>query len=183
MAYHFEFELTVSDYEEYNVHITKKSYRQSRNYRFIVAGAILLWALFLFYQSNFELSPPIIFLPLISVYIFLVPLILGRTARKNMRSILAKARPGSIIGPTKLTITEKSVHSEGTLIDSTILWGAVQDVETHSKYVFIYLTAHSAIIVPRNIIGNDAAVSEFATFVRAQIDRSYNKEEIAQHLV
>ncbi len=183
MDFYFEYELTIKDYEEYNVYLTKKKYRKHRWLWHFWGLAMFSVGVFELYRIGFIPHPLWIALLPLSIYIFTLPWLLLRTARRNMRQMIAKARPGTIVGIVKITIDEAAIHSVGNLSQSIIQWGAVQEVEATPKYVYIYLSSHAALIVPCHIIGNQQAVDDLMGFIRTQIDRSYNKEEIAQHLV
>lgn len=182
--YHFKFEVTIADYEAFNVFVTNQAFKKNRVYRVAVGVGILLIACFNFYLTHFTLKPDMVLFFFLGIYwAFLLPILSKQTIKKRAKAVINNARPGAVIGYRDMVISEEHIWYQSELYDNKLKWGAIQKLEQMPQNVLLFLADTSALIIPTSEIGDANAVSEFVSFARQQIDKSQNKEEIAAHLV
>ncbi len=183
-SYEFKFEITIADYEAFNIFITDQAFKKAKISRYIIAGSLLLLAAFNFYKANFTLSPSVVLTSLLAIiWGIIIPASGKYTVKKRARMLVASARPGVITGYREMSFSMAHITMFSDLFNETIQWGAINKVERSKEHVLVFISDMAAFIMPIKEIESQCSIEEFIAFVQSQIDKSQNKEEIAAHLV
>jgi hypothetical protein len=182
--YNFKVDVSMDDYEAFNVFVTNQAFKKNRIIRMVIGGALILFGAFNFYLANFTLKTDVIIFFLVgSFWVLLLPMLSKQGVKRRARTIVKNARPGAVIGYREITVSEEHIWYKSELYDNKLKWGVIQKLDQMPSHVLIYLAETSALIIPNSAIGDANAILEFVTFAQAQLDKSQNKEEIAAHLV
>lgn len=183
-SYEFRFEITIADYEAYNIFITDQAFKKAKISRYIIAGSLLLLAGFNFYKANFTLSPSVVFTFLLAIlWGVIIPASGKYGVKKRARKIVASTRPGVITGYREMSFSEKHITLVSDLFNETIQWGAIKKVARSKQHILVFISDMAAFIMPIKEIESQCSIEEFIAFVQSQIDQSQNMEEISAHLV
>jgi hypothetical protein len=92
-------------------------------------------------------------------------------ARAQRRFYLANAlrEGGSYLGPRRYVMAVDGLRIEGPHGTSTNFWHAIGEVTEAPLSVLVWTDPGAAIMVPKNAVGDAAAVAAFITDVRARI--------------
>jgi len=78
------------------------------------------------------------------------------------RKMAREGRNASLLGPRTVTISPEGVAEKTEVSESNYRWSTVERICTTDDYAFLYVSALSALIVPKRAF---SAPSEFAAFV------------------
>lgn len=98
-------------------------------------------------------------------------------ARAQQRHYLAHAlqEGGSYLGPRRYVLTTNGLRIEGPHGASTNFWHAIIDVTEAPLSVLVWTDPGAAIMVPKNAIGDAAAVATFTDDVRGRMAPAIDK--------
>jgi hypothetical protein len=119
-------------------------------------------------------------LPLFSgvpIYLIYFPWAYRRKVRKIIAGMAGEGHNRALFSHHRVEISPQGIADASDLRQSSTAWRAVERVVKIGDYTFVYVSASSAIIVPRRAF---ATPTEFEEFVRTT--RSYHEKAVAQPL-
>jgi YcxB-like protein len=167
------FELTEEDYIAFNLyHHAHSAALRRRRFRAWLAlfsawivASVLSWyvlAVVLEVENWWILVVPVFVLPLI--FLIAYPSAYRRSVCSIVRSMIREGSNRGFLAPRTVTITSDRLKESSDFKDTSLAWRAVERVAHTSDHIFIYISAMSAIIVPRRAF---ASSSEFDDFLAA----------------
>ena len=100
----------------------------------------------------------IIILLFIYLYLFIIS-ILSMISRKN-KPFLAER---------KMVFNDSQISAESEYGKSEYKWNIIQKLKQNRKYIFIYVSQHSAYIIPKNIFESKNEVLSFLEYIKERI--------------
>jgi hypothetical protein len=164
-AMEIEYELTLDDLVAFN----KYHYKHSRAYRrqwlrgWLLPAAIILlpwlalagstWSAG---RSAMALWPLAIGAPL---YLALYPLLVRRQFGRLVPAFLKEGDNNTLLGKHRLAIGPNGLRTVNEHHESTVRWSGVERIAQDDDYLFVYVSAMSAYIVPRCAFSSDWSIS------------------------
>ncbi len=169
-----EFELTKDDLTAFNLfHNAHSPTARRLFYRSLILPPAI-WLLFcigLWYLVDQKRGTPLRtfldLLPLfcgVPVYLLFFPWLYRRKTRRIVAAMVSEGENKSLFGWHRVSITADAVTAEHEFGTSSASWESVEKVVTTDDYLYIYINALAAIIVPRRAFGD---TSDFDGFVTA----------------
>jgi len=169
-----QYEVREKDLIAFNEHLLENSDRIQktiRRHQAMIPGVIALIALLLFFY--FKDIPSAIYVILIAMGWGLgVPFFLKWNMRKQLRQMYSEEEKTCILG--QYTLRAEKYH----LVDisayglSKLRWKKVLRIEVEKKYVFVFVTLDSALIIPRDTVTKTSNLHEFVKTVDECIEQA-----------
>lgn len=86
-----------------------------------------------------------------------------RSAAQSVKRVLSRGQNRDLFSPQRLTMSGEGIQTSSPYQNSRISWGAVEKVFKTDEHVFMFLSAMSALIVPRTAFPTDADFDHFFT--------------------
>jgi hypothetical protein len=81
--------------------------------------------------------------------------------KKNVEGVLAEGKNKGVIGRHKITLNESGL-TETTIVNSEFrTWQGIERIEENDIYIFIYISANSAHIIPKKAFANNNLMKDF----------------------
>jgi len=167
-----EYELTKDDvsafslYHHFNSATARRQYLRSW---FIPAAILLLACITVWFlvdrergtpwRTFLDLSPLFGVVPLYLVYF---PWMYRRKVRKTITAMASEGRNRALFSRRQVSISPEGITDSSELRRSWMAWPAIERVVNNGDYAFVYVSAMSAIIIPRRAF----APGDFEEFVR-----------------
>lgn len=158
------FEFTQADFIGFNLYHHKHS-PATRAIKVRAMGLILAYGaaalIFKFLQPNFsEILWCVAAGSVLHALIF--PAAFQRSLRRNVERMLSEGKNKGLLGQKEIALTPAEVRTTGSMGMTAIAWLAVERVVVDGDALYIYISAVSAIVVPRRAFAQEA---EFEAFV------------------
>lgn len=171
-----EFELKPEDLWEFNKyhHLHSPVMRQSyyrQWFLFPIAWFILCMAIWYGVDRNrgtplrtfLDLLPLFSGIPFWLVYF---PFSYRRKLRKIVMGMIAEGQNRGLFSRHGVDVSDEGVTESTALTETKVKWSAVERCVTQADYLFIYMNAVAAIIVPKRAFANQLEFERFAGAVK-----------------
>lgn len=168
-----EYEITQDDLTAFNLYHHRHSSTARRHYLrswFIPVFLLLLVCTGIWYLADRERGTPWrTFLDLwplfcmVPLYLLYFPWAYRRKLHKIVAGMVNEGRNRGLFCRHRTTISPERVTRVGEFGQTSVVWSAVEKVVLTDDYAYIYISAVSAIIIPRRAFADS---SEFGKFVR-----------------
>ncbi len=169
-----EYEVREKDLIAFNEHLLKNSERIQktlRRHQAMIPGSIAVIALLLFFY--FKDVPSAVYVILIAVgWGGGVPLFLKWSMRKQIRQMYSDEEKACIIGRYTLRVEQDDLVEVGSKGVSKLPWKKVLRVEVEKKYVFIFISLDTALIIPRDTVAKGSSLHQFVKDVDERIEQA-----------
>lgn len=177
-----EFDFTEEDLLAFNLYHFRTSPTSRRHYFqcwFIlpVIALALCIACFVPYAggTSSTLHPAVLPLFVFAMaYLALFPWTYRRRLRKTVTSMAREGRNAGLFGRHHVTLSPEGISVNMGSTQTSTMWKSVERVVTTDQYVFIYVNALAAVVVPRRAFADSA---HFDTFVQTAV--GYHSESQA----
>lgn len=167
-----EFELRKDDWSAFNFYHHFHSPTARRQYlRAWFSPTILLLLGFLGVSLLVSLNSPtpgstfLALLPLFSgvpVYLLWFPWAYRRKVKKIVVGMIGEGRNRTLLGKQRVTLSPEGITKSSDFDRTTVAWSGVERVIKDQDYLFVYISALTAIIVPRRAFADAVGFNEFA---------------------
>lgn len=170
-----QYEVREKDLVAFNEHLLESSERIQkviRRHQAIIPGIVAVVALILFFY--FKDIPSAMYAVLLTIAWGLgVPHYLKWSMRKQIRESYTDNEKASIIGRYTLKaerdgLTEIKDGGES----SKLAWKSVLRVEVERKYVFVFVSLDSALIIPRDTLTKESNLHDFVKAADESIEKA-----------
>lgn len=96
------------------------------------------------------------------VVLVALQLLWPRVVKGNARKLISEGVNRTMLGPRVVTISPEGISQRTNYSDSKYFWPCIERIVTNADYAFVYLSALSAIIIPRAAF---KTAEEFEAFV------------------
>jgi hypothetical protein len=175
-----EYELGYEDWSAFNYYHHFHSSTARRQYLqawFAPAIALFLICVGVWLLASFNSRTPgstfLAFLPLFSVVplqLAAFPWLYGRKVKKIVAGMIAEGRNRTLLGKQHVTISSEDITKTGDFDRLVVAWGGVERVVKTSDHAFIYISALTAIIVPRRAFSGSVDFDHFVTRASQYLD-------------
>lgn len=162
------YELEVEDLVELSIFNHKRSRALRRQFfavRAIAVGGALLIFTPLFLAPRIDVLS-ILAACVFALLIFLAPQVVRRRQRRLYRRIFLEGNNRTLLGTRRLRLAPQGLMFSSELIESTVKWPAVESIETNADYVYLYVAAVQAYVVPRRAFNDDLQFQAFVELAR-----------------
>jgi hypothetical protein len=167
-----EYATSVADLEAFILHYMKHSPLARRSIRIsaVCLGVIIIGVLILLPIGS---STEVLVLTIVGAVG--IPLIFAKfyphVAAVWARSIYSTGNHKTILGWHRLTLLDHELREESEASSHTIRYDAIDSVAETESHVFIYLTAASGHVIPKNAVSS-GSLGSFVTSLRERIERA-----------
>jgi hypothetical protein len=179
-----EYQITKDDLSAFSLYHHFHSPTARRQYLrswFIPVVMLLLACIGIWYLADRERGTPLRtfldLLPLFSVvplYLIYFPWAYRRKVRKIIAGMASEGHNRGLFSQHRVAISPEGITDASELRQSSTAWRGVERIARNGDYAFVYVSAFSAIIVPRRAF---ASSTGFEEFVRAA--SSYHEKAVA----
>jgi len=156
--------ITIEDlatFVEHHQRNSKNFQSDLQRQRYFVLGLFLLFGLLLgiiLIQSISDTpedfvvgSLAFLFFAILGLYIFAhLPHSMGKTIRSSAEKTYSGGKNLTLLGKHELTIDDAGLTTRNDYYESTYSWAAFEKLLSNSEYIFLYCSAVTAIIIPKN---------------------------------
>jgi hypothetical protein len=169
-----QYEVREKDLIAFNEHLLANSehiQKTIRRHQAIIPGVIAAIALLLFFY--FKDIPSAIYVILIAMGWGLgIPLYLKLDMRKQLRRMYSEEEKTCIIGHYALRAEKDHLVEVSANGESKLRWKKVLRIEVEKKYVFVFVSLDSALIIPRDTLAKGSNLHEFVKIVDERIEQA-----------
>ena len=169
-----QYEVREKDLIAFNEHLLANSehiQKTIRRHQAIIPGVIAAIALLLFFY--FKDIPSAIYVILIAMGWGLgIPLYLKLDMRKQLRRMYSEEEKTCIIGNYALRAEKDHLVEVSANGESKLRWKKVLRIEVEKKYVFVFVSLDSALIIPRDTLAKGSNLHEFIKAVDERIEQA-----------
>lgn len=164
------YQLTIDDWLALNRFYHKTSpimQKQFRKVRMIYAFIAMLSA----FTTIFSIAKKIDMALIVAVMIVGLILYVGTAnvvktqADKNARKLYESGQNKTLREVTTLTVSPDYIESQSVLLESSIKWPLVEKIAIEEDYIFIFVSADQAIIIPNRAFQSKAQRREFIELI------------------
>lgn len=162
-----ETHVTMADLLAFNAYHMRTSpviQRQLLVGRCMLTGLALLLGIGIIFAGSGTVDvSDLIFILLICVISFAIyPYLIRRSSMKTIEKLALEGKNKGMLGDQKLELASEALVVTTQSSTSTMNWSAVERIATTDDHAFLYVSAISALMVPRNAFDSQ---SEFQAFV------------------
>ena len=168
-----EFERTVEDTIEFNVfHMSHSpSIRQRALFaQIIVAVLVFIVSLAVGYLLNpdkraltyFDYA---LFLVLSVASFFIFPYLNKAEVIQGLRKVTKEGDNKAILGHQTISLTPEHLFVKTPGSESKYAWASIDKIVQNGKYIFLYISSISAIVVPKKAFSTENELQEFVAYV------------------
>lgn len=174
------FELTEKDYVEYNIfhNFNSKSGRKVLIIsRFIPPVGFMLMPFFLTKVSMVPFWWWLITFTILSVvWIVRYPKNVKRNIAKRIKKMLGEGKNLGLLGNKTIVLTEEAIISEGESGETKTKWNAVERFCETSEYLFVYIAAVMAYIIPVRAFASIEERNEFVLLIKKNVKNTTGRD-------
>jgi len=174
-----EYERTIDDLVNFNLFHIKHSPAMRRQIflaRILVTILTPIFSLALIYvlDRNVRLPTSAYIISLIGggILFFIYPYINRSTIIRRTKNILSEGTNKAIIGRQQIITSEEGLICETNAGGSRINWSSIERVAQDDKYIFLYIGAANAIVVPKSAFSDIQSQREFLDIVKIKCDQT-----------
>lgn len=101
------------------------------------------------------------------LWFLFMPALLGRARAKHARRMLSEGEGRGLLGKCTLSIAVDGLRVVREAGESTFAWCAVDSIVTAERHVYIYVSAISALVIPKDAFADRARCEWFVERARA----------------
>ena len=171
----FEYQTTAEDVIAFNLYHFQHSPTAQRQAQIARAALSVFTGIVSFIVciaiTRGTLLPLVIVLALLAGgFLFAIyPWLTRITLQKNVQGMLREGRSRTMIGLQRQTFTPEQITSSSEVSSATLSWTTIERIVSTDTHIFVYLSALSAIMLPRRIFQTDASFQDcFRTLCQYQ---------------
>jgi hypothetical protein len=169
-----QYEVREKDLIAFNEHLLDNSERVQkviRRHQAHVPAVIAVIGLILFFYMK-DIPASIYALLLAMVWGLGVPFFLKWNMRKQIREMYTETEKANILGHYTLRAEPGGLVETGADGEvNTLSWKKVLRVEVEKKYVFVFVSLSTALIIPRDTLAKGSNLHEFVKTVDERIEK------------
>lgn len=167
-----EVDITIEDLVAFNRYVAQRSPQIKRGYQvtlFIVPVALLVIAVLL--HKTF---PTLIYIEAIFGILWLVafPRFYWRLMDNNVKRVLNEGQNKGVLGKHMITISEQGLHETTEVNVSQFAWTGFDRVERNEQYIFAFISAVMAHIIPIRAFSDSNQANEFYSAMKNYIEQA-----------
>ena len=98
---------------------------------------------------------------------FVYPYIYRRSAISQAQKLLKEGSNKSLLGYHEISLSSDGIIAKTLAGESKLNWASVEKVIENDKYIFIYIGAINAVVVPKNAFASNHQQKEFLDFINS----------------
>jgi len=163
-------EADVIAYWEYHADHSPSTQRFRQRERFGTALALLLTGSVITITQQGPLAI-LVFAVAAMIWILVTPTYLRWHHRRRAKELIREGSDRLILGKHRLSIEPDGLRETSNYNETKTRWFAIERIESSSEATFIYITATSAIVIPKQSI-SDGNYEEFVQAIRVHLGQS-----------
>jgi hypothetical protein len=167
-----QYDLTEEDFVTFSLFHYKHSPTAKRSWLLLRVMVPVIWILIGFFensrpQRHAGISPLPFFISLSVLYILLIPAYSRYRTRRVILRLLSEGKNKGLAGMHTLTIGPEDIAAVSDNVDARLNWGGVEKLESDKEHFYIYLSAVSALIIPKRAFADENEFQKFIAAVQA----------------
>jgi hypothetical protein len=173
--------LVPTDLREFMRHAEKKLSSVKRSKLIMLCMLALICAWIVAYLTEYSVATRVaIFAVLLGLYWGFTRVLTMFVSKLAHLQSFTPEKHKSVLCDHTLTLSEVGIHNQTQFGESRIIWSAVYRVVENADYIYLFLTAHSAYIVPKRAFPNDEAAKQFFNTAIQLLANSQNSAATVQ---
>jgi hypothetical protein len=171
-----EFELVIDDLINFNLfHMahSPSSQRVLLLNRLLVSILIIPCSLGVIYLKWHVLTPFAFIVSFLvsAIMFFIFPNIHKTFVVNRIQKMLVEGDNSTVFGHQAITVTPEYILTKTDLTESKLNWSSIVKVIDNDNYVFLYVSATSAIVIPQKAFSTSTTKQQFLDYVRTYMKK------------
>lgn len=100
---------------------------------------------------------------------FVIPYIYKRSLVGQVRKLLKEGSNISLLGKYEMRLSPDEIHYKTLASETKIKWSSINKVVQNDKYIFIYIGAVQALVIPKSAFTSIEQQKEFLDYVNSNV--------------
>lgn len=170
------YELTKDDYIEFNLFHLKHSKTIRKTLfvqRYIVSVLFLIMPFITYRFSEIPLTYWVsVFIIVYLLWVVYYPKYFRKSVKRRILRMIEEGKNESILGSKRLDVNSEGIVEKSRNNEVKTNWDSIESIEETEKYIFIYVSAVSAYIVPKRAFKTPADNENFINTVNSYLLRN-----------
>lgn len=183
-----EYERTLDDMVQFNLFHFEHSPTMRRQVLFMqifLAGFVVLSSFLLVYlfdrDKQLHVASYLVFLLAgVSVF-FLYPAFNRAEIAKRTTKLLSEGNNAAVLGPQRLPVSQAGLQVVTAAGDGHVNWSAFEKLAQNDEYIFLYIGAANAIVIPKRAFTDAGTQEKFLTQLTQHISDRGSDAPRTQH--
>ena len=165
------YEVTLDDIHAFNLHYARTAPHARRSRRSVRLALTLLLATLLCSLGVLSKAPLPFWLLgtlILAGWWAVFPSRVEQMTRRHTERMYAEGQNAGVLGPHRLTLDPEWLCERTDVREVRTHWRAVEQVVEDAQHLYLYVTAFSAVIVPKRAFGSEAEARELAKTAEAR---------------
>ena len=165
-----EYNLDLDDYINFNLIHMRNSpavKRQRILIRLLISIGLTLILFIITLSSNDISMAEKIIAPIIGggAYFLVSPLLSGLGLRQQVKKMITEGKNEGLIGKNIVAISSEAITGENAAGEGKYFWNALDKLVVSPNYLFLYVGAVKAILIPRNSFNDEQQCDDFIDLI------------------
>lgn len=131
------------------------------------AATLIIFAGLFYLNPEIFLSVEMVVLMalLITGEILLLPKLIYKKTRKEIIGLYGEGKNTHFLEKNTVTLSPEGINKAGVTAETKISWSGVERIEESDKYLFIYISAVSALLIPREAFTDESHYVSFRQYL------------------
>ena len=169
-----EFERTEEDMIQFNLfHLSHSPSIKQQIFITQIVMAVLVFILpigvSLFRSNDLSFSDYLVGAIFSIAIYFAWPYMYRTAAIRGVKRLLKEGNNKSLLGPNIISLLPEGIFGKSPARESKLNWSSIDKILQNDKYIFIYLGAINALVIPKNAFASDLQRKEFLNYLDSHI--------------
>jgi hypothetical protein len=168
-----QYQPTLADLLAFNRYHMNHSPSLRRYHWYVRIGTSILCVvvcLITFYALTRSFQIPVVFYAIAFglgiFFFFALPSMIWSSTKKRIERMFREGQNKGMSNTTKLAISEDGMEANNSLSASKMLWSAIEKITVTDEYIFLYVSAMNAMVIPQRAFATEAQRQEFIQLVQ-----------------
>lgn len=165
-----EYNLIKDDYIAFNMHHLETSPTVRKTLLIQQYGVAVLFLIIPYFFSRISGTPMllsyIVYGAIFLAWILYYPKYFIAVTKRRILKMIDESDNSSIYGMQSITLTDTGVEQESNTGESKTSWNGIERIDETKEYIYIYIGAMNAYLVPNRAFDDDAQRAEFLRILR-----------------
>ena len=98
---------------------------------------------------------------------YFLPYLQRRDIIRGYHKISKEGYNKAVLGHQTISLTPENIFIKAPGSESRINWSSIDRIEQNEKFIFLYISSMSAIVIPKIVFSADNSLSDFLNYINA----------------
>ncbi len=168
----FTYQATLDDLIDFNIFQFIKNGKYNKLKMFFGFTIPIVLFISLYFVLGFNILAISIPLVLSITVLVLFKKVISNIISNNIKKIFKEKEENTFVGTRILKFAENSISLDNKKTCAVYTYDEILKVDKSKKYIFIYINAESAIIVPKSVFKNDSELDKVIELIKNKKERT-----------